>query len=327
MGEQKENLLASSFEEEFYDDEQKQKEGEADNGSFDDEFSEPPETLEPKKAFWKSKPAIVIGVIVLSAALVPLKSALFSHKHSRRVFSTQLQSPHNQTPSANTAIPPRTMSPASALTQSSISTQSRPAGSVSEKQKQLAQMFGDTTAPKNNPKQSSVAAPVSAAQSDETQKPGVSQDDIRKMVDKAVKERTNHLFLQYSKNRLKNYKLIHKLTNKVRKLSAGLEKVSIAMKTIDQVQQSVQQPKPKPAGQEVAQKTPFQKQKYPEYWLQAIVPGQAWVVSAQDSTIYTLSKGDELPGNVKILNIDAPRNQVMTSQGLIRFQAQTVSNR
>jgi len=76
-------------------------------------------------------------------------------------------------------------------------------------------------------------------------------------------------------------------------------------------------------AQEAAKPKPVAKSKpvvsiearRPQYHVQAVLPGRAWLVRDEDSTTLTVAVGDALPGYGTIVNINPTRASVITSTG------------
>jgi intracellular multiplication protein IcmG len=51
----------------------------------------------------------------------------------------------------------------------------------------------------------------------------------------------------------------------------------------------------------------------PHYFVQAALPGRAWLVKAEDNSTLTVAVGDELPGYGKVITINPIQASVMTS--------------
>jgi len=275
-----------------------------DDGSYDDDFDVEPEGA--TSTWWKKKPVIIVAAIVLTGALVPVKRAIFD-KPTVKTSHIQLTStiPQKRSQPVPSTIPQNQVKSVPPVGQS--------VGQLSVTNTEITKTPLEAIKPKLKPKPEVVSEVTrNPKQQDKT---GLDKSQIIKIVNNAVA----------NASQLKETAKINLAERKeIRKIKARL---ALALKEIHNLQKKMTtqkptvalQPKIKDSTVKKAVQTP-QASLVSNFWLQAIVPGQAWISSKKNKEgLFTISNGDILPDGASVVSIDATHNKVLTSGGDIVF--------
>ena len=123
------------------------------------------------------------------------------------------------------------------------------------------------------------------------------------------------------------------MSNQLENLNANLNRLTDKIATLDQLMNTlaakveqqtnqmaflIERAKPKPIRQVVVKALP----RPPLYYIQAIIPGRAWLIATNGSTI-TVREGTQIAGYGVVKLIDPNQGRVLTSSGqVIRFSQQ-----
>lgn len=107
----------------------------------------------------------------------------------------------------------------------------------------------------------------------------------------------------------------NQLQSQLLQMQSQLESMTNQLGSLQQqlVKAQEKQVTTKPKAAKAVKKSTTEQVTYPQYYVQAIMPGRAWLIRESDSATITVAVGDELPGYGKIVNINPLRASVITS--------------